>query len=138
MGMYTQVRGWLNIDSICFDEETILHQKLIEAKESFKKTFSEIRSWVCEDTVLHVGSNGAAYLFFGTELKNYNDDAQKWIKHLISYFPNAEGRIDFQYEASESETPYWLIANGEIIEKNMCEIWCIGYGNSSPFTHKEG
>jgi hypothetical protein len=129
MGMYTQVRGWLNVDSIGFDREVILMRKLFEAKESFEEQFNG-RTWVCNDTVLHYGSNGSAYLFFGTELKNYDDDAENWIKHLIKYFPNAEGRIDFQYEEDEETCKYWLIYCGKVIMQSYCNRWCKGYGNT--------
>lgn len=137
MGMYTQIRGWLNVDSISYDNEIILQQRLLKAQEDFKKNFTEIRSWVCADTVLHVGSNGSAYLFFGTELKNYDQDAEKWIKHLITYFSNAEGRIDFQYEEDTINTTYWLVAHGQVVEEGKCHLWCGGYGNCNPLTHEK-
>lgn len=138
MGMYTQVRGWLNIDSIG-DRASIdqMGQKLSDVMVSFENRIDSenIRSWVCHDTVLHLGGNGSKYLFFGTELKNYNDEAEKWIDFLLLYFPSAEGRIDFQYEDEDpddkhSTSKYWLIRSGKIVEMARCKTWCIGYGNS--------
>lgn len=132
MGMYTQARGWLNVFSIGREEHgSNAEYNLQEAKHTFKANYPNIRNWVCEDTVCHQGGNGSVYLFFGTELKNYNEDAQKWIEHLLTYFPSAEGRIDFQYEEVDfgDETPCWLIYNGEVIKKGKTTAWCKGYGN---------
>lgn len=136
MGMYTQARGWLNVDSISYGDKnlTSIHRNVRVAQETFKQIHNG-RSWVSEDTVIHNGANGSVYIFFGTELKNYNDDAEEWIKHLIKYFPSTEGRIDFQYEEEEwaeenSKSKYWLIRQGEIIEEGHCATWCYGYGNS--------
>ena len=78
MGMYTQVRGWLNIDSIGYgDERLIKAEKLLEqAKEDFENDNTLVdyygdklaRKWVCHDTTLVEGGNGSLFLFFGTEL----------------------------------------------------------------------
>ena len=129
MGMYTQARGWLNVDSIGFGRKAMLAEKLTDAQDSFKQN-KNIRSWVCEDTVLHYGSNGSAYLFFGTELKNYDDDAEKWINHLITFFPNAEGRVDFQYEEDAETCKCWLISKGKVLKEYQNPVWCEGYGNT--------
>jgi hypothetical protein len=135
MGMYTQVRGWLNIDSIGLTNRYYEAQiRLLEAKNDFmhNEEYKDIRRWVCNDTIYHCGSNDVSYLFIGSELKNYDDDALTWIKYLLKYFPNAEGRIDFQYEEEipgESESRYLLIYQGEIIKNDTCDTWCDGYGN---------
>ncbi len=80
------------------------------------------------DTRLHVGSNNSTYIFIGTELKNYNDDAEKWLEFLISKFYNAEGRIMFQYEENETLNKVWTISNGQIEEK-FEHFNFKGYGN---------
>jgi len=159
MGMYTQVRGWLNVNSIGNREQFVeVQTKLETAKEDFKNSDIDAdRKWVCEDTVAHMGSNGVSFLFFGTELKNYTREAEKWIAFLLKYFPNAEGRIDFQYEEEvpwenldekeedESEekirfpwryedeegstSKYYLIRRGAIIKEGWDKTWCEGYGN---------
>ncbi|WP_143322635.1 hypothetical protein [Clostridium sp. HBUAS56010] len=141
MGMYTQVRGWLNVDSIgdyTGGNYIEIEKKLLSAQEGFQRdtTITDLygikpmeRKWVCQDTVLHKGGNGSVYIFFGTELKNYGNPAGQWIKYLLNFFPNAEGRIDFQYEEDESECDYWLISRGKILKEESNPIWCIGYGN---------
>ena len=134
MGMYTQIRGWLNVDSIGdyqgknFEE---IERKLLSAQEGFQRdiTIESSRKWVCQDTYAHRGGNGSTYIFYGTELKNYNSDAEQWIKYLLDFFPNAEGRIDFQYEEDECYHYYWLIAKGKIVKEDTEEIYCEGYGN---------
>lgn len=147
MGMYTQVRGWLNVDSIGFNGEEKLERQLMEAKESFKRSAKCDRKWVCEDTILHIGGNGSAYLFFGTELKNYDRAAEEWIEHLLTFFDNAEGRIDFQYEEEcvggedygtgivNDKSTYWEIYQGKVTKIDKCDCWCEGYGNCSKLTH---
>ena len=130
MGMYTQARGWLNVNSIGIGNKFKIENLLEEAKETFQGEVD--RDWVCHDTVLHTGNNGSIYLFFGTELKNYDRECEKWIEHLIRYFPNAEGRIDFQYEEErigDDKSKYWLIYQGKIKKEGYDHTWCYGYGN---------
>ena len=167
MGMYTQVRGWLNIDSIGYgDERLIKAEKLLEqAKEDFENDNTLVdydgdklaRKWVCHNTTLVEGGNGSLFLFFGTELKNYGNPAKAWIEYLIKYFPNAEGRIDFQCEEEErwedvnldidnnnltrsqlecsigGQSNYILIYKGKIIKDDYCRTWCKGYGNCGKY-----
>lgn len=134
MGMYTQVRGWLNVDSIGYNNFYKLERRLEQAKEDFEydNTITVERKWVCHDTHIHQGANGSVYIFFGTELKNYNNPARIWIEYLLNYFPNAEGSIDFQYEESNigDNTYRLLIYKGQIIKEEDVEVWCYGYGNS--------
>ncbi len=140
MGMYTQVRGWLNVDSIGDCDGKRFHeienklssaQRNFENDETLKDNSNDIleRKWVCRDTVVHYGGNGSVYIFIGTELKNYGQPAEIWIKYLLKYFPNAEGRIDFQYEEDDNTCKYWLIKYGEIIKEDFNPVWCTGYGN---------
>lgn len=135
MGMYTQVRGWLNIDSISHgqNEQSIVN-KLHKAREEFLDSDFHCRKWVSHDTIIHFGGNGSAFLFIGTELKNYDEDTETWIRYLLDSFPNAEGRIDFQCETEDwknkkSKSKYWLIYNGYVVEEGWNETWCQGYGN---------
>lgn len=125
MGMYTQVRGWLNIPWEMDMNVQLAQMKLSEAQETFKDT--SMRSWVSEDTHVHAGAQGSIFIFFGTELKNY-DDAERWIEHLLKYLPTAEGRFDFQYETTGigELTPYYLVYDGEIIKKDECRAWTKG------------
>lgn len=134
MGMYTQVRGWLNINSIAKIDKTSIKERLDRAKNEFHEYYkhSDVLTFITDDTLIHFGSNNSVYIFFGTELKNYNEDCEKWISHLLEYFPSAEGRIDFQYEEEEieenSESKIWKIYQGEI-EESFTKTWCKGYGN---------
>lgn len=161
MGMYTQIRGWLNVDSIGYNNLGEIQSKLEQAKDDFEAdtTLKDCdndtldRKWVCHDTIANGGGNGSAYIFFGTELKNYGNPAYEWIKFLLKYFPNAEGRIDFQYEEENywedinldvdnndltrsqldccigDESRYLLIRDGKIIKDDYTRTWCKGYGN---------
>ncbi len=132
MGMYTQVRGWLNVDSIgSIENKNKLKELLVKAKEEYEQIEDLDRKWVCDDTVLHFGGNGSAYLFIGTELKNYDDSVDEWVKTLIKTFPNSEGRIDFQYELDDEDSGsrFILVRNGKIIKDDIGETWCYGYGN---------
>lgn len=139
MGMYTQIRGWLNVDSIGKDENiAIFENRLKEAQSTFLNddTILDVnnekleRKWVCNDTYIHSGGNGSSYIFFGTELKNYGCPAEIWIKYLLKHFSNAEGRIDFQYEGDDicGKCKFWNVYRGEITE-GYCDVWCEGYGN---------
>lgn len=131
MGMYTQCRGWLNIDSISYmkDKISAFENLLREAQEKFVET-QDGRTFVCYDTWIHEGSNGSTFIFFGTELKNYDRDFERWVEFLLKYFPNAEGRLDIQYEEDDifGKTTYLEICEGRIAEKT-CKTWCKGYGN---------
>lgn len=132
MGMYTQIRGWLNVDSIGKRKNREKLERLLTiAKEEYNQREDLDRKWVCNDTILHFGGNGSAYLFIGTELKKYDDSVDEWIKALIKTFPNSEGRIDFQYEEDDENTGsrYILIRDGKIMKDDIGETWCCGYGN---------
>ncbi|WP_036653366.1 hypothetical protein, partial [Paenibacillus pini] len=61
MGMYTQVRGWLNIDSISYgqNEQSIIN-KLHKTREEFLDSDNHCRKWVSHDTIIHFGGNGSA------------------------------------------------------------------------------
>ena len=90
---------------------------------------ADFRPWVCENTFFHKVSNGAAFIFFGTELKNYYNSAEAWIQFLLGYFSNAEGIICFQYEEDEGENTIWIIAEGTIIDEQHMVLPFVGYGN---------
>ena len=71
MGMYTQVRGWLNIDSIGYGNDRLIKaEKLLEqAKEDFENDNTLVeyngdklaRKWVCPDRTLEEGGNGSLF-----------------------------------------------------------------------------
>ncbi len=125
MGMYTQIRGWLCVKSIGALNDG--PARLKTAQDTFVKKCE--RPWVKENTWFHQGSNGACWLFIGVEYKNYDDSFDLWLKHLLIYFPQAEGRIDYQYEECEvgSPTKTVLVYKGLSTEVE-CQAWCDGYG----------
>ena len=132
MGMYTQVKGYLNVDSIGFETVGLAQARLNEAKLSFLKDDTincSRKAIVTGDTFLHVGFNASAFIFIGTEFKNYCRDAEAWLDYLLKYFPNAEGRVDFQYEEDECATSR-IIARGEIVRQEEVGVKTEGYGNS--------
>ena len=55
MGMYTQIRGWLNINSMGNDAKNKLTEILNEAKSLFELRTDLDRTWVCNDTLIHFG-----------------------------------------------------------------------------------
>lgn len=129
MGMYTQVKGFLCCDSIGKQNDDI-KIKLMELKEEFHKREDLDRTWVCEDTVYHQGSNGSKWLFVGSEHKNYDESMTEWLKYLIENI-NCEGRIEFQYEEAHPEDDdydtVWIVSGSEIsIEKY--KVYTKGYG----------
>lgn len=129
--MYTQVRGFLNVDSIGYkDNYYEILNKLDKAKFDFENDDDiEIdRKWVCENTTCCIGANSSVFLFIGTELKNYDNPAMAWLKYLLDYFPNAEGIISFQYEEEEFSTLYF-ICHGEIVGSEISKFKTFGYGN---------
>lgn len=60
MGMYTQVRGWLNVDSIGGYHGNAYNQIceiLKTAKTDFSAKYSSnLRWWACEDTIAFIGT----------------------------------------------------------------------------------
>jgi hypothetical protein len=137
MGMYTQIRGWLNVDSISNRENyNEIRGKFEHAQKDFLERKLIDRPWVCNDSLVTGGSNGSVWIFIGSEHKNYDNSMDKWIETLIETFPNAEGRIDYQHETEradygeESTSRYLLIRGGKIIVDDRGKTWCTGYGNS--------
>lgn len=130
MGMYTQVKGYLNVDSIGYATEG-LSELLQQAKDAFVSDDDiacSRKEIVTEDTIIHFGFNASAFVFIGSEFKNYCQDAQEWVRYLLEWFPNAEGRIDFQYEENESATS-WVISEGEVKMVEEVSVKTEGYGN---------
>lgn len=60
MGMYTQIRGWLNVDSIGYgDRFYAIKDKLEQAKYDFQNSELTLdRKWVSNDTNALQGGNG--------------------------------------------------------------------------------
>lgn len=135
MGMYTQIRGWLNVGSISSMQEREAEEGIAQARKLFAVKTKELelaRPWVSEDTHVVFGSNGAAWIFFGAELKNYDESFDEWFKCVIEAFPFAEGRLDYQYEEEspgESDCRVVKVYKGKIISDTREPAWCNGYEN---------
>lgn len=137
MGMYTQIRGWLCVGSITTDTESKYLENLFnKTQDDYEQLEKTPRATTpIRNTYFIEGNNGACYVFIGTEFKNYDKDAEEWIKYLLSVFTWAEGRIDFQYEEDYDEEiglgtcKCWKIAKGQI-EEYQEKVWCKGYGLS--------
>lgn len=129
MGMYTQVRGWLNVNSIAEEgNEKTFNTFNRAVKEYNEENRTPRQEYVLKDTSIQIGANSSVFIFIGTELKNYDADAEKWLEFLISKFYNAEGHIMFQYEENETKNKIWTVSNGKINEK-FEDFDFKGYGN---------
>lgn len=129
MGMYTQVRGWINIDSIGYGRFEKLEKIFNEVNKEYIENRKTPRcEFIMQDTHIMQGSNGSAFIFIGSELKNYNNDAEEYIKFLANKFHNAEGHVCFQYEDDECFNKTWIISKGKIEEKHQ-QFPFKGYGN---------
>ena len=130
MGMYTQAMGMLNIASINVTSKKFEDYKeiLAQAQTSYKLENPTTRSWLCDTTFIEMCGNASVFIFFGTELKNYDDDIETWIRYLIRFFPYAEGIVSSQYEQDEYAHLYFIY-RGEIQKEMKSPIVTEGYGN---------
>lgn len=139
MGMYTQIRGWLCIDSMGNGKD--YQSRLDKVREIYKaeniNNDNCSRPYVSDCTWVHNGANGSAWIFIGLEHKNYDDSFYIWLDYLLKEFPQAEGRVDIQYEGEELEdqdkTKEFLIRDGKIVARNLIPVWCYGYGGNPNF-----
>lgn len=135
MGMYTQVRGWLNVRSMGWGQLDALEERFERVKEQYLSEHNTDRQdIVVENTHFKIGFNGSAFIFIGTELKNYEEDAEVWLKFLINEFATSEGVICFQSELEEPQddgtkfNTVWIVSGGEISEEFQAMPFN-GYGN---------
>ncbi len=130
MGMYTQYRGWLCLDSICGENEEKAKAALAATQATFNERKDISRPWVCNDAWIHSGGNGSLWLFIGTEHKDYDESMDEWIKTVVALFPNCEGRIDVQYEETSKgeETPVYLVDKGTILKTEQPATTSEAYG----------
>ena len=110
--MYTQFRGVLCLKSIGsmkdFDALKIQFDAL---QAAFLAADENDRPFVCQDSQIFLGSNGSAWIFIGSEHKDYDDSMSNWIKILASTF-RCEGRVEQQYEdvaAGDLMTVYKIV-----------------------------
>jgi len=128
--MYTQAMGMLNIASINATGKRFEEYKqiLAQAQESFKIENQSLRNWLCDNTFIEMCGNASVFIFFGTELKNYDDDIETWIRYLIKFFPYAEGIVSSQFEQDEFAHLYFIY-RGEIQKEMESPIITEGCGN---------
>lgn len=129
MGMYTQAKGMLNVKSIGgISDFDVFNEKLKNTQNRFILENEDIGSWVCENTHAVLGGNGSVFIFFGTELKNYNNEIRLWIDYLLKEFPTAEGKFDIQYEEFDYPTTLFVYS-GKIVKQEEIKVKQNGYGN---------
>ncbi len=100
MGHYTQIRGWLNVGRSNEHIDTTA-ARLETAKQDYANRYPDSRDWIYQGTHFPTennGFNGECFMFIGVELKNYDDDYDRWLNVLLEHFPEADGRWDVQSE----------------------------------------
>jgi hypothetical protein len=131
MGMYTQYRGAICIDSIGQVDPDTATAKLAKLQEEYlsrAEADKHDRAWVCTDTVLHFGGNGSKWLFIGSEHKDYDTSMRDWINILAKEF-RGEGRIEVQYEEVDpGEQMKVLYMEGGVVVELAETCHTCGYG----------
>ena len=61
---------------------------------------------------------GTIFVFIGTQIKNYSNSAEKFIREFVGDFPDSEGMVLFRLEDDECEK-VWTIRNGVISESKF-------------------
>lgn len=119
MGMYTQYRGFICVDSInqhpMKKVEEYFNKVLFDWKEAQGR-----RTWLTKAVWLHEGPNGSKWIFIGTEHTDYDDSVRSLIETIVAAFPGCEGRIEKQYEETkcyQGMDTVFIISNGIISEE---------------------
>ena len=98
MGMYTGCRGWIEIRDFGFRDSDF--DKLMEKAEDISE-----RAIQCVRSTTHnLGFNMCPYIFIGGEIKNYDDD---WNKFLDFLFKNLE-ITDYNIQTKYEEDDKWI------------------------------
>ena len=122
MGTYTQIKGFLEIDSELNYEEFGFDKELyIKNFEEIKKDF--IRIWSGEraesatsTSVYNIGSDWEHFIFFGGSIKDYDSDLSGWIEFILNKY-NCDGRIELLFENNEYPI-ILIIKDSKILIKN--------------------
>ena len=131
MGMYTNGGGTLLCGSICSTAET--DELMIKFHEMLKSlridmTNNKQRAYLVDSIIAQVSSNESFFIHFGTEHKDYSDEFNTIVDHILSWFSTAEGFIWKIYEEDDTPTA-WVVSNGVKHELTIPEeINFIGYG----------
>jgi len=96
MGMYTECRGWIKLKDIDITEINI-SEKLKNAEN-----ISERSNQCLSSTTYNIGFNWSPYIFIGGEIKNYDDDWNKYIKFIFDNFEVEDYSIQTRYEEDEN------------------------------------
>ena len=95
MGMYTHVRGWIELES---DDDS---------DDKFKKVMKEAedlspRSNQCvSSTVFNYGFDFSPYIFIGGQIKNYDDDWTTFLRFINDNFDISDYRLEMKYEEDD-------------------------------------
>lgn len=131
MGMYTNGGGTLLCESICSTAKTDnLMIKFYEMLKSLRidMTKNGQRAYLVDCIIPQVSSNGSFFIHFGTEHKNYCDEFNTIVDHILRWFPTAEGFVWNIYEEDDTPTA-WVVSNGVKHELTIPEgVNFIGYG----------
>ncbi len=101
MGMYTHVRGWINVD---LSDNLDLYGSSHDAHDKFRDIMKRAenispRSSQCVfSTTFNVGFNFECYIFIGGEVKDYDNDWKTYLQFLKSNFKINEMRLEMKYE----------------------------------------
>lgn len=95
MGMYTHCRGWIEIGDIDFRDSDF--DKLMEKAEDI----SERAGQCIGSTIFNLGFNMCPYIFIGGEVKNYDDDWDKFLNFLFENLKIYNYSIQTKYEEDE-------------------------------------
>ncbi len=100
MGMYTECRGWIEINDMDFNTEKF--EDLMGKVEDISERASQCVS--C--TVFNIGFNWSPYIFIGGSIKNYDDDWNKFLNFLLKNLKVSEYKIETRYEEEDDWTKF--------------------------------
>lgn len=92
MGMYTHCRGWIELGDLEMTEKKF--EEIINKAEKISQRASQCI--IC--TKFHRGFNFCNYIFIGGEIKNYDEDWDKYLEFLFDNFNISEYSIQTKHE----------------------------------------
>ena len=95
MGMYTHVRGWIRLSVINFKQ--LDFDKLMIEADNLSPRVEQCKS--C--TTYNQGFNFEHYIFIGGEIKDYDDDWERYFKFLNKNLPISEYNLEMKYEEND-------------------------------------
>jgi len=110
MGMYTQIRGFLNIG-----DDKNAEERYLKTAKKFKEE-NEGRTYVA-DYFRCVDGRNTTWILIGIEHKDYDDSIDVFLHYLFEEFKSLEGRIEKQREAVNDITEVYIIKDSEIVEQ---------------------